>query len=161
MPPLLLALLRMAVTEPLLASALGAVLAGQPAFSSELVSICKRESRCRMVGGHHRDAWAGPTMFRKAMKVGWLDPSCVFHAGPKERFSTRGIHGLSAAYSLRFIDACLPPEVLDIPLVSAIVATRRAAFACREHGACNRQGRRRQWAGARKYDRRAAATKQP
>jgi hypothetical protein len=157
-PPLvawvLLNLLRIALLEPVGSSMMGAAMLGEPELGIELVSICRRESRCRPIGAHAVDAWAGPLMHRKAMKVGWLDESCPFHHGRAERFSTRGIYGLSAAYTLRFLGGCLPPEVLDVPLVSAFAATLRSKHMCKKHGACTREGRRRQWAGARRYDRR-------
>jgi hypothetical protein len=150
----LITLLRMALWDPIGSSMLGAVLTGEPGLGPELVSICRRESHCRPVRAHAIDAWAGPVMHRKAMAVDWLDASCPFHHGTPERFSTRGVHGLSAAYSLRFLPACLPPEVLDIPLVSAVTAARRAQHQCRRHGACNGMARRRHWAGTAKWDRR-------
>ena len=61
------------------------------------------------------------------MRVGWLDSWCPWHVGPDdpERFSVRGSFGLSAAYSLRFLGPCLPPELLDIPVISAFAAARR------------------------------------
>jgi len=149
-------LLRVAVWDPVASSLLAAALVGEPALGPELVAICRRESHCRPIGAHPVDAWAGPLMRKKALDVGWLDPACPFHHGDGTRFSTRGVHGLSAAYSLRFLGGCLPPEALDVPLLSAIAAARRALDQCERHGACTRQGRRRMWAGARKYDRRAA-----
>lgn len=156
MVEILVTLLRIALWDPVGASMLGAALVGAPELGPELVHICRRESHCRPVGAHEVDAWAGPLMYRKAVGVGWLDPACPFHHGSSERFSTRGVHGLAAAYSLRFLPDCLPPEVLDVPLVSAIAAARRAQHQCRRHGACDRTQRRRRWAGARKWDRREA-----
>ena len=150
----LLTLLRTVLFEPVGASMLGAAITGQPEFGPELVGICKRESHCRPVRAHAIDAWAGELMRRKALKVGWLDERCPFHHGTPERFSTRGVHGLSAAYTLRFLGPCLPPEVLDVPLVSAVAASLRARHQCNKHGACDKTGRRRRWAGAAKYDRR-------
>jgi hypothetical protein len=91
-------------------------------------------------------------MYRNAMRVGWLDPTCTFHRGDPSRFSTRGVHGLSAAYSLHFVGGCVPPEVLDVPLVSAIAAARRAREQCTRHGACTTEARRRLWIGAGRYD---------
>lgn len=132
---------------------LGAVLAGQPELGPELVDICRRESKCRIVGAHRRDVHAGSSMYRNAMRVGWLDPQCIFHHGDPDRFSTRGIHGMSAAYTLRWL-ACAPPEMLDVPFVSAVAASRRAEHQCRKHGACDRTARHRQWVGPVEYDRR-------
>lgn len=139
--------------NPLLGTVVGAALAGEPQLSKELTRICRRESHCRLVGAHVGDLGAGPVMARKAKARGWLQPDCVWHRGDATRFSTRGIHGISAAYSLRFVDVCLPPEVLDIPLVSAYIAAKRSRFMCERHGACTRKERHRRWVGAAKYDR--------
>lgn len=154
MAGVLLTLLRIALLDPVAASWLGAALTGHPDLGPELVAICRRESHCRLVGAHAVDAWAGGLMRRKALRAGWLDEGCGFHRGRPERFSTRGVHGLSAAYSLRFVGGCLPPEVLDLPLVSAVAAARRADHQCERHGACTSPARHRYWAGARNYDRR-------
>ena len=140
--------------DPVLATLVGSALAGEPGLAKELTAICRRESHCRLVGAHAGDASAGPLMRKKAMARGWLDPECVWHRGDGRRFSTRGIYGMSAAYSLRFVDACMPPEVLDVPVVSAYVAAKRSRFMCDRHGACTRQQRHRRWVGAAKYDRR-------
>ena len=152
----ILSIFHTALFNPILASFIGASLAGEPSFGVELVDICRRESRCNLIGLHERDAWAGRTMKDNALGVGWLDADCVFHRGDPRRFAPRGIHGLSAAYSLRFFEVCLPPEVLDIPLASALAATRRARAQCTRHGACDRSSRRRLWAGANRYDEREA-----
>jgi hypothetical protein len=146
-------LIRVALFEPTVASTLGALLTGQPELAPELVAICERESHCRPVGIHVKDASAGKLMRRKALRAGWLDRNCPFHSGSPRRFSTRGVHGISAAYSLRFLGSCLPPEALDIPLLSAIAASRRAAYQCRRYDACNQQERHRMWMGAGKHAR--------
>jgi len=86
-------------------------------------------------------------MYNNATRVGWLNPQCPFHRGSPGRFSTRGVHGLSAAYSLRFLGSCVPPEALDVPLLSAIAAARRAMSQCRRHGACSAGARHRMWIG--------------
>ncbi len=147
------AVLKLTFFDPVVATVLGAWLAGEPDFADELLQICRRESHCRIVRAHPRDRRAGPAMRRGALRVGWLDPECPFVEGDGRRFSTRGIHGLSAAYSLRFLGSCLPPEVLDVPLLSAIAATKRSRHMCRRQRACTKEERRRQWIGAAKYDR--------
>ncbi len=150
---LLLVLLRVLLTNPVAASHAAAWATAQPELAQELVKICRRESRCMLVSVHEKDAHAGPLMHYKALKVGWLDRECTWHHGQSRRFSTRGAHGLSAAYSLRFLGACLPPEVLDIPIFSALAAARRARYMCERYDACTRNARYRFWIGARKYDR--------
>jgi len=133
--------------DPVASSMLAASLVGQPDLGQELVAICRRESNCRMVGVHPADQWAGRRMYNNATRVGWLNPQCPFHRGSPGRFSTRGVHGLSAAYSLRFLGSCVPPEALDVPLLSAIAAARRAMSQCRRHGACSAGARHRMWIG--------------
>ena len=109
----------------------------------ELAHVCERESRCLPVGIHARDAHHGRVAYRKAVARGWLDPEgCIWHHGSPERFSTRGQAGMIAAYTLRHLPGCLPPEVLDLPIVSAIAAHRRAASE-----ACDRHSRCRSWRG--------------
>lgn len=147
------------VFDPIASSGLGALIVGEPELTGELVRTCRRESHCRLVGAHPADAWAGRLMQRKALAVGWLDRRCRHHTGRAERYSTRGVHGLAAAYSLRYLDACVPPEVLDVPLVSAMVAARRARAQCKGHGACTPEARHRLWAGARRFDARARRAK--
>jgi hypothetical protein len=153
---LLLTLARIMLLDPVGSSWLAAVVVEQPALGPELVATCRRESHCRLVGAHAQDAGVGPLMRRKALAVGWLDPDCGWHAGDGRRFSTRGVHGMSAAYTLRFVSQCLPPEVLDVPFVSALAAARRMQAQCRTHGACTRAARHRMWMGAGKYDRQRA-----
>ncbi len=151
----LLALARVLLFEPSVASHAAAWMMGDPSLADDMVRICRRESLCHRVGVHEGDAWAGETMWRKAMKVGWLDENCPFHQGQRQSFAPRGPHGLSAAYSLRYLGACLPPATLDIPLLSAVAAVRRSQAICSRYGACDREGRRRFWAGARNYDSRS------
>lgn len=139
-------LLRIAL-DPVASSVLAAGFVGQPDLAQELAWICRRESHCQLTGLHDADSWAGPRMFANAMRVGWLDSQCRFHRGDPQRFSTRGVHGLSAAYSLRFLGDCLPPEILDVPMLSAIAAARRARAQCRHHGACTSAERHRMWIG--------------
>lgn len=143
-------LLRIAF-DPVASSVLAANLVGQPELARELVWICRRESHCQLTGVHRNDQWAGPRMFTNAMRVGWLDSQCRFHRGLPQRFSTRGVHGLSAAYSLRFLGGCLPPEVLDVPIMSAVAAAKRARSQCRRHRACTVAARHRLWIGAGRY----------
>lgn len=142
-------------------------MAGWPEFSGELLSICKRESPgndcMRTVGAHGNDAHEATRRFyEKAVARGWLDPAgCPEHRAANheemKRFGVRGSHGLAAAYSLRFLSGeCLAPEVLDIPLISAFVATRRAMEMCERRGACTRESRHVHWVGARTAARRAA-----
>lgn len=142
--------------DPEPATRVAAVWIDKPRLAHELRTVCRRESRCERISVHTRDRWAGPKMYKKALKVGWLQEWCPWHADAEDphRFGVRGSFGLSAAYSLRFIGPCVPPEVLDIPIFSAYAAAKRMQAQCELYDACSRQGYRRFWAGARRYDKR-------
>jgi hypothetical protein len=73
----------------------------------------------------------------------------------------RGVHGLSAAYSLWHLGPCLAPELLDLPFMSAVIAARRATYQCEAPHlrACTREASHRLWVGAAKYDRQVTAGK--
>lgn len=106
-------LLRLAL-DVRLASWAGAWLAGQPQCADELVVVARRESGLSLVSIHEGDKW----MERR------------LGAGQ----STRGVHGMVAAFSLP-----QAPWLLDVPLVSAFVAARRASsWRCRQVAACVR-----------------------
>ncbi len=107
----------------------------------ELLRICHRESRCRRVGVHNIDAWASHVAYERAERVGWIDGTCQPEKPLSEalrssrdsarRWSSRGSHGLMAAYHLRFLEVpCLPPEILDVPIFSAIAAARKLDSIC-------------------------------
>lgn len=164
----LLLILQLLHLAPRDATLVGASMAGWPEFAPELLSICKRESpgnTCeRTVGAHGNDAHEATRRFyEKAVARGWLDPAgCPEHRAETheemKRFGVRGSHGLAAGYSLRFlIGPCVAPEVLDTPLISAFVATRRAMEMCERRGACTREERHVHWVGARTAARRAAS----
>lgn len=156
----LLLILRLLTLSPRDATLVGASMAGWPEFAPELLSICKRESPghdCkRTVGVHGNDAPAAVKRFyAKAVARGWLDPAgCPEHRAETHeemvRFGVRGSHGLAAAYTLRFLAGeCVPPGVLDTPLISAFAATRRALEMCTRRHACTRAARHVHWVGAR------------
>ena len=79
------------------------------------------------IGVHERDRWASRIAYAKAVKAGWLDPSCT---DPNDEWSTRGAFGLLAAYNARRLPRCSPPWVFDVPLVSAYVAAQRYQARC-------------------------------
>lgn len=101
-----------------IASHVGALLAGEPQFGDTLECIARRESRLELVGLHERDSWM-------QRRLG-------------EGMSTRGVHGQVAAFALpSWLHGV--PWLLDVPLVSAVIATRRArSWQCRQVGACIR-----------------------
>ena len=109
----------------------------------ELLRICRRESRCRRVGIHDLDSWASHVAYTRAERAGWLNHTCqpekTRSAAPgssrdsRGRWSSRGSHGLMAAYHLRFLVVpCLPPEILDIPFFSAIAAAKKLNSICKK-----------------------------
>jgi hypothetical protein len=108
------------------ATLVGAALAGEPQIGPLLVEVARRESRLQLVGIHAIDSrWSAQ-----------LRPAgCEGQAG----WSTRGAHGMMAAYALPYLPAVLrcSPWVLDVPLVSAYAAARRATgWRCRQHPRC-------------------------
>lgn len=165
---LLLALtwLRLLTLPPEPATRAGAAMAGRSDLANELVAICRREApggACELtVGAHPPDRKAAPAMYRKAVTKGWLGTcslNTAVDARDRERFGVRGVHGLSAAYSLWHLGPCFPPELLDIPFLSAVIAAKRANYQCEAPHlrACTREARRRLWVGAAKYDRQRAS----
>jgi len=165
---LLLALtwLRLLTLPPEPATRAGAAMAGRRDLADELVHICRREApggACELpIGPHATDRNAAHGMYRNAVAKGWLG-TCALNTAvdreDRERFGVRGIHGLSAAYSLWHLGPCLAPELLDVPFLSAVIAAQRATFQCEAPHlrACTREARRRLWVGAAKYDRQRAS----
>lgn len=157
--------LRLLTLPPEPASRAGAAMVGRPDLADELVAICRRESPgsgCdEAVGLHPPTKNPVQAMYRKAVAKGWLG-TCPINTArdhhDRERFGVRGVHGLSAAYSLWHLGPCLAPELLDLPFMSAVVAARRATYQCEAPHlrACTRQARHRLWVGAAKYDRQRA-----
>ena len=96
----------------------------------KLEPICHRETRCTAKGIHKIDGWLGKRAWQYAMRAKILDANCPFHAlgDNPSRWSTSGPFGMLRAYSIQYLPKplqCLPPEVLDIPIVAAYVAKRR------------------------------------
>lgn len=105
----MLATLLRLVLDVRVASHVGALLAGEPQFGDDLACIAWRETRFELTGVHEGDAWMA-----RRLGDGW---------------STRGSHGMIARYAWPHVPRILqwlPPAILDVPIVSAFVATRRA-----------------------------------
>jgi hypothetical protein len=120
-------LARLLELGPVEASLAGAKIAGAPGLASELLDICEAESGCTAVSIHRGKLRRvqGRVFYRKARAAGLLD-DCPAHAlGDGDRWGIRGAHGLAAAYSVYHLGECVPPEAIDIPLMSAIVTARR------------------------------------
>jgi hypothetical protein len=124
---------------------------GEPGMEVELLRICKRETvgpgrgECRAVSVHAIDSGHSRGVHTRAVAVGWLSPGCQPYGGGG--WSTRGPWGLMAAYNLKWVGVpCLPPWVLDVPLVSATAAARKLKAHCetpknKRHPATTRWGR--------------------
>lgn len=155
------------------AAYLAAEVVGRPDLGPELERVCMRESRCRPVGPHAIDSWAGLRSYRAAVRKGWLSPSsCPSHKAPSSRadaarWSTRGSYGGIAAFMLHRVEdvtgPCAEPDVLDHPGVAALAAARFAVSCDEFFGhACSCADRTRLWMGpgvwaARSYERRHRA----
>lgn len=134
----MLTLILAAVLDPRVASLVGATIAGHPTFAADLLRICERESHCTLVGVHAIDSGRSRAAWSGAVAVGWLDPSCQPHR--PRAWSTRGAWGTMAAYTVHHLGTCVPAWALDVPLVAAIAATRRA-----HHDRCNTAPSCRRW----------------
>lgn len=119
----------LAALGPLDASVAAAHIERRLDLAAEVRALALVESRGQVVGVHreHARRVAGRRFWVAAARVGWLSPeTCEAHlVGDGDRWGVRGAHGLAAAYSVRYLGACVAPEVLDQPLVSAVVAVRR------------------------------------
>lgn len=130
-------LVAQAVLDPRLASHVAAWAVGEPAIGPALVRVCDRESDCTIVGVHRGDARWSSWAWQTAIGSGRIDPTCQpYHAG----WSTRGAWGTMAAFTVVHLPgSCWPAWVLDVPLVGAIAAARRALHPdCRRYAACRR-----------------------
>lgn len=127
---LLIALLTM---PPLPAAEL---VARNPREARTLRRIAKRESYLTPISIHAGDSHLGRSAWEKAVKAGILWPTtCPFHrqGSDAREWATRGSWGHMAAYAMQYLP-CLPPWVLDIPIISAWVAQKRLDRA-RQRGA--------------------------
>lgn len=102
---------------------------GRPGEAVVLRRIAKRESWLVRVGIHERDRWSTRWAWHNAVSAGYLRPSvCPFHRRGAGWWGTRGAWGHVAAFAAQYLP-CLPPWVLDIPVVSAWVAMQRLRVA--------------------------------
>lgn len=118
----MIALVLRALLDVRFASHVGALLAGEPQMGPTVSCIAWRESRHELVGVHEGDSW-----MERTLGAGW---------------STRGVHGQVARFAWEYVPLPLRglgPAILDVPLVSAFVATRRArSWQCKQTPACVR-----------------------
>ena len=114
---------------PLDASVAAAHLERRPDLAAEVRQLARVESRGVAVGVHtgHARRVSGRRFYERAVAAGYLLPAtCPEHQlGDGDRWGVRAAHGHAAALAVRYLGACVAPEVLDDPLVSAVVAVRR------------------------------------
>lgn len=116
---------------------------------AEVVRIARVESRGRRVSVHtgHHPRRPGSVFWRAAVAAGWLRPDeCDAHQADDGGFGwgIRGPHGLAAAYSVRHLGDCVAAEVVDVPLLSAIITIRRLVE-LRQRYKLNREQRALAW----------------
>lgn len=106
-----------------------------PQLVEPLIRICRRESagygtgHCKALGVHEGDAGNSRRVWRRAVERGLLNAWCQPY--DHRQYSTRGAWGLMAAYNLHYLDMpCLPPWVLDVPVISAEIAARKLWKIC-------------------------------
>jgi hypothetical protein len=102
-----------------------------------LVETCLVESGCRAIGVHDVDRHLGASAWRGVWARGRVDRSCPYYLDPAtapaswlEGASTRGAHGLMAAYHVGLLGPCVPLEALDVPFFSAWAAAEKASRLC-------------------------------
>jgi hypothetical protein len=117
------------LTNPKSAAIVTTIIVGRSDIYDNLIKICQRESRCTSVGVHEIDAHLSPKSYWGQVRLGHLDRSCQKH-GYHGRWSTRGPWGLNAASHWQYFYSCWQPELLDYPIISAWVATRKYLKVC-------------------------------
>ena len=116
---------------------------GRPDIAPQLMKVCRRESRCEAIGVHEVDARPEASSYRGQVRLGHLDESCQ-PRGDWKRWGTRGMMGLNAADHWQWLPECYEPEMLDTPIVSAMIAARKYL----KH--CDKRNRTSSWCPTRK-----------
>jgi hypothetical protein len=154
---IVLELVRLLSLDPRAASIAAPQLLGAPGWTSEVLDLVREESRGVAVGIHrgHAERVAGQVFWRRAVAAGDLSPrTCPEHqlgsradAGYQtgDRWGIRGAHGLAAAYSVRYLGDCVAPELLDVPLLSAVVVVRRLEVLEQRYSLRTRPARMEAW----------------
>lgn len=116
------------VTDPYQATLFATSIQGRSDLADDLHAICYRESRCRAIQVHEIDRHLSRNGWVGQVRLGHLNPKCQ----PYEdgQWATRGAFGLSAASHWAYLFPCYPPQILDIPLVSALVAVAKYEKQC-------------------------------
>ena len=116
--------------DPRLSARLVAAVMGRPDLADRLIKVCERETGCRPFGVHPRDAHRSRLGWRGQVALGHLDPACQPYL--PGQWATRGAFGVSAASAWPDLPACYHPAILDVTLVSAVVALRRWQRVCED-----------------------------
>ena len=117
------------VTDPRRAARVAVELEGCPELLEPLLKVCHRESRCDpAVRVHAIDDHLSSRGYRGQVELGHLRPWCQPYR--EGAWATRGAWGLSAASHWEYLPPCYPPWILDIALVSAVVAARKHLRRC-------------------------------
>lgn len=117
--------------EPGTAAVIAAVLHGRPDLADDLRRVCERESRCQPIGVHEIDAHLSRGGWRGQVALGHLTAACQpasageTRPGARDGWATRGAWGLSAASHWEYLPDCYPPQILDVPIVSAWIAVQK------------------------------------
>ena len=145
----LLAVLRLMSVGPDEANAVAAALVGRPDLEPELVRRCASESgccradkarrppvaRCARFGLHGTRHNPPGSVYHRAAASRLSPQTCPEHQrGEVERWGVRGIHGNAGTIGALVLGACVAPEALDVPLLSAIATARRLVEMERAHG---------------------------
>ena len=128
--------------DPRVAIYSAALMAGRLDLVDDLMLVCRRESLCSPIGIHERDAhlgvnwWGQARLHDRAVARGYRRPGHLNRACQEwrpevlGRWSTHGTWGLSAGSHWQSFPECYQAEVLDITLVSAIVALEKYEKKC-------------------------------
>lgn len=156
----LLAVLRFMSAGPDEANDLAARLVGRPDLAPELVRRCASESRCCAADparrpppdkcaryGLHGTRHNPPGSAYYAAAARQLSPStCPEHQrGQVERWGVRGIHGNAGTIGALVLGVCVPPEALDVPILSALATARRLIDLEARYGLTTAQERALAW----------------
>lgn len=112
---------------PAQAAQTAAEMVGRPDIAPALIRVCYRESRCKRLGIHARDAKYSTPGYWGQVSLGHINRACQPWA---LGWATRGAFGLSASAHWEYLPACYDPATLDLPIVSAMVAAKKYLRRC-------------------------------
>jgi len=130
------------IISPKIAALIASLVIGRPDLADDLVSICRRESRCTIIEAHKIDAhisneeWYGQTKLgtkyrKRGIEDMHLDKRCQKRKAPGG-WATHGPWGLNVGTHWEYVPACYQPSDFDNTIVSALVAARKYERECWE-----------------------------